>query len=216
MTDDPQKLYLEGYPAFDQGHFYEAVALATQCLRIASPVSYWHFGALGLRCWAANYLENDASVKQDALTLLGEDAGTQKLWFDGLALLNLGLFRRRTGQTAEAKELFAQASQRYAVHKISPEQPPEWQLVSDFFAAVTHLADFDESDKLKQLGEKVASLRTSGKESALNMENLDLAIRLYQRHAQGEDVRTEATTAAQKGVSRAFLALILLEVREAW
>jgi len=50
ITVDPKKLYLEGYAAFEQGHFSEAVALATQCLSAASPASYWHFGALGLRC----------------------------------------------------------------------------------------------------------------------------------------------------------------------
>ena len=148
MKDDPKKLYLEGYVAFDQGYFYEAVALATQFLHIASPVSYWHFRALGLRCWAANYLENVTSGKQDAFTLLDEDAGTDKSWFDGLALLNLGILRRRIGQTAEAKELFAQASQRYTEYKISLEQPSEWQLVSDFFAAVTHLAAFDRTPLL--------------------------------------------------------------------
>jgi len=137
-------------------------------------------------------------VEQDTLTLLSEDAGTEKLWFEGLALLNLGILHRRTGRTAKAKELFARASERYAAYRISPEQPIEWQLVSDFFTEVAYLTAFGETDKLKQLAEKMGSLRTSGKEYALNMEHLDLAIRLYQHHAQGANVRTRTNSCRPK------------------
>ncbi len=140
---------------------------------------------------------------------MSEDAGSEKPWFDGLALLNLGLVRYRAGQTTEAKELFAQASEQYSAHKIDPEHPSEWQLVSEFFAAVTRLAAFGEVDRMKQLAEKLASLPVPDKE----MEHLSHAVGLYQRHARNEDVRAEAAAAAQKGVSRAFLAIILLEVK---
>ena len=44
--------------------------------------------------------------------------------------------------------------------------------------------------------------------------HLAQAVDLYLRRAQGENVRTEAEAAARDGVSRAFLALVLLEVAE--
>ncbi|MFQ5923857.1 MAG: hypothetical protein ACE5M4_13530 [Anaerolineales bacterium] len=208
MMDNPKELYLEGYAAFDQGRFSDAMSLATRCLATASPDSYWHFGSLGLRCWAANFLGDNTSVERDADALLSEDAGSEKPWFDGLALLNLGLARYRAGRTTEAKELFAQASERYFAHRINSEHPPEWQLVSEFFAAATRWAAFGEVDRMKQLADKLASLHDPDKE----MEHLSHAIGLYQRHAGKEDVRAEATATAREGVSRAFLAIILLEV----
>lgn len=201
---DPKELYIAGYGAFDKGDFPEAARLATQCLASAPSDSYWHFGALGLRCWATNYLGDITSVEKDAHTLLAEDSGTDKAWFDGLALFNLGLAYRQTGKTAKAREFFAQASERYTAHCIDSEQPSEWILVSEFFAVVTYWAAFGKTDRLDILAEKLTSL------SGLNEEtqHLNQSVALYQRLAKGEDVRQEAITL--KGVSKAFLALIFV------
>ncbi len=206
-TTDPRELYLSGYAAFDQGEYAEAIDRATQCLDVAPADSYWHFGSLGLRCWAANYLRDDTRVEQDAQVLLSGDAGSEQPWFEGLALLNLGLAARRAGRQREARRFFARAAVRYAVHEIQPGQPGAWALVSEFFAAVTRWAASGQSDVLDRLTEKLTALE----QPDLEMQHLGRAVDLYQRRAQGKDVRSPAETAAHEGVSRAFLALLLLE-----
>lgn len=203
----PRDFYLAGYAALDGGDYARAIALATQCLAIAPPDSYWHFGSLGLRCWAANYLGEDAGVERDAQALLVGDAGTEQPWFEGLALLNLGLVARRAGQLAEAGEQFARAGECYAAHRISPGQPAEWALVSQFFAAAACWAACGDADGLERLAADVAALPGPDEE----MVRLGRAIDLYLRRARGEDVRAEAEAAVGEGVSRAFLALLLLE-----
>ncbi len=206
-TANPKEVYLAGYAAFDQGDFTQAVLLASQCLAAAPPDSYWHYGALGLRCWASNYLGDNATVEQDANSLLSDDAGSDKPWFDGLALLNLGLVRQRTGHIAEAKTRFAQASQRYAAYEIGSGQPHTWALINRFFGALTHWASCGESDILRRLAQELAGQPTCDEE----LNRLADAVGLYLRRAAGEDVAAAAAAAAHQGVSRAFLGYILLE-----
>ena len=210
MVSDPRELYLSGYVAFDQGDFGEATSLATECLAIAPPDSYWHFGALGLRCWAANYMEDNLSVERDACDLLAEEAGLDKPWFDGLALLNLGLVRWRAGHINEAKTLFAQASTRYAAYEIGSERPAEWMLIVRFFAAVTRWAASGETDTLMRLADELASLPAMNEE----IEHLNRVVSVYLRHAEGEQVTAETKSAALTPTSRAFLALILLTAQD--
>lgn len=85
-------------------------------------------------------------------------------------------------------------------------QTNEWALVSEFFASVTRWAASNETEMLGALREKLLHLSSSDEE----MEHLKVALRLYGRLAKGEDVREEAQNAVFAGVSRAFLALILL------
>jgi hypothetical protein len=136
MTDQPDAIYYAGYRAFDQGDYSAAVELATHCMVTAEANSYWHHGAVGLRCWAANFMQNDVSVVHDAQALLNADAGSQTLWFQALAHLNLGLVDRRLGQDAGAKAHFLQAEQCYKTYELLPDQPEEWAYVKRFFAAV--------------------------------------------------------------------------------
>ena len=205
MTTDPGEVYRAGYAAFDRGDFTEAMLLGTQCLTLAAPDCYWHFGALGLRCWTANFLGNQASVERDAHTLLAEDSGTDKSWFDGLAHFNLGLVQRRAGNPDQAKALFAQASECYVTYQIRPEQPPEWALVNRLFAAVTHWAATDDSRKLEHLSAKLAGGAIPGDLT----KQLTRVVDLYFRHIDGEEVTADTATATGEGVSRTFLALLL-------
>ncbi|MEW6718011.1 MAG: hypothetical protein AB1345_10980 [Chloroflexota bacterium] len=204
--DSPEEIYLAGYRAFNQGKFSEAISLATQCLELAEPDSYWHYGSLGLRCWAANFLEDDNTVKSDAKELLAENPGYEKNWFDGLAWLNLGLAARRIGKVEEAKLCFANASERYALHQIRNDQPAAWALVIMFFAAVTRAAASDQTDALEKLDEELANICSSDEE----LNHLREAVNLYLRQAYGEDVYLDAQQAAERGTSRTFLALLLL------
>lgn len=205
MTGDAAEIYKQGYAAFDRGDFDAAVSLATQCLTLAAPDSYWHFGALGLRCWAASFLDDAASVERDAQTFLTEDSGSDKPWFDGLASFNLGLVQRRAGNVEQAKGYFAKASAYYAAYQIHPEQPPEWELVTLLFAAVTSWAAAGDKGRLEQLSEKLAGWETPGDLT----EQLTRAVDLYFRHIDGQDVKEEAAAATSAGVSRTFLALLL-------
>ena len=201
---------MAGYAALDQGDFGKATSLATECLAIAPPDAYWHFGALGLRCWAANYMKDNQSVERDARNLLAEDAGPDKPWFDGLALLNLGLVRWRAGRIDAAKTLFAQASTRYAAYRLGSGRPAEWMLIVRFFTAVTGWAASGETDALMRLAEELASLPAMNEEIA----RLDRVVTLYLRRAEGKQVTAEVKAAARRRTSRAFLALILLTAQD--
>lgn len=113
---------MAGYAAFNRGDILEAARLATQCLTTAARGSYWRFGALGLRCWALNFLGDRDGVERDARTLLAQKSGPDKPWFDGLALVNLGLVSQQAGEIEEAKEFFSKASDCYRAHRIDPDQ----------------------------------------------------------------------------------------------
>ena len=92
--DEIREIYLAGYAAFEDGDFPRAVLLASRCLQDAPPGSYWHSGALGLRCWARGWLGDDVGVKEDAEALLRKE-GPDREWFTGLALFNLALMKMR-------------------------------------------------------------------------------------------------------------------------
>jgi hypothetical protein len=207
MVINPEEVYQAGYAAFGQGNFPKARLLASQCLAVASHDSYWRFRALGLQCWAANYLGDNATVEREAAKLLSSDTGVEKFWLDGLALFNLGLVRQRTRRTGEAKRFFTQASQRYASYEIRSGQPHTGILIHKFFAAIAHWASTNESKHLKQFAKELASYPVSNEE----LDHLTRAVELYLRRAEGADVTAEAETAARQGVNRAFLAYLLLE-----
>ncbi len=204
------EIYLAGYAAFDQGDYSAAVSLAAQCLDLALPTSYWHSGALGLRCWAANYVGEDGLVGRDARALLGKEEGPEKLWFDGLALFNLALVSQRRGRDVEAKELFARAAERYDKYADSLAGPAEWDFVARFFGAVASWAGMGKRDGLESLAEELAKLPDLRGE----LDSVGRAVGLVLRHALGEEVSTEAEEAALGGVSRALLAVILVPHRE--
>jgi hypothetical protein len=207
MMINPEKVYQASHAAFDQGNFPKARLLASQCLVAAPQDSYWHFGALGLKCWAANYLGDNATVAREAAKLLSSDAGANKSWFDGLALFNLGLVSQRTRRSAEAKTYFTQASQRYTASDVTSDQHHTGFWNQKLFAAIADWASSDAPEHLRQLAQELASHPASAEE----LEYLSRAVDLYLRRARGENVTTDAETAARQGVSRAILAYILLE-----
>jgi tetratricopeptide (TPR) repeat protein len=206
MNSDPEKIYQDGYSAFDRGEYPRAINLATQCLKTADAGSYWYAGALGLRCWAANFAGDYDSVVIDAHTLLTLDTGDEKMWFDGLAVLNLALIRRRVGDVGQAERLFDQARAKYQAYRVNPKKPEDWPLVRQLFEAITHWAASGETDKLDDLA-GILSVRSDPNGE---IEQLKKAVDLYQRCARGEDVTAESGKVADEGVSRAFLALLLI------
>jgi hypothetical protein len=207
MIINPEEVYQASNTAFDQGNFPKARLLASQCLVAAPRDSYWHFGALGLKCWAANYLGDNATVEREAAKLLSSDAGADKSWFDGLALFNLGLVSQRTRRTIEAKTYFTQASQCYAASDVNSGQHPIGPWNHKLFAAIAHWASSGAPEHLQRLAQELACHPASAEE----LEYLTRAVDLYLRRARGESVTADAETAARQGVSRAVLAYLLLE-----
>ena len=206
IQEDPGEIYPAGYAAFDQGDYSTAIRAAGRCLAIAPANSYWRFGALGLRCLAANYLGDLASVEQDARQLLAEPSGIDKFWFDGLAWLNLGLAYRQQGRMEAAQQAFDQASACYAAYQIRPKQPPTWTFIVKYFAVLTAWGANGKADPLQELTDSLKSVAQPDAELA----RLAQALELILRHTHGEEVRSEALAAAEQGVSRTYLALILL------
>jgi len=209
MMINPEEAYQASHTAFDQGNYPKARLLASQCLAVAPLDSYWHLGALSLQCWAANYLGDNITVERDAAKLLSSDAGADKLWFDGLAFLNLGLVNQRTRRTHEAKTYFQQAFQRYTAYGANPGQARMRVLINKVFTAITYWASSGERKHLNLLAQELANHPAHDKE----LDHLRRAVDLYLRRAMGEDVTAEAEIAARQGVSRAILAYILLEKR---
>lgn len=206
MPPDVEKLYAEGYAALDRGDYARAVELAGQCLQNAPPDSYWYAGALGLRCWAANFTGDYDSVARDAHALLALDSGDHKMWFDGLAVFNLALIRRRLGDVGEAEMLFDQARAKYAAYRIPHQSPDDWRLVRELFEAVAHWAAGGETVRLDDLAGRLSVLMDNSGE----IPGLQKAVDLYQRRARGEDVTKDARRAFDDGVSRAFLAALII------
>lgn len=203
---DAKDIYMKGYAAFDKGDYQEAIDLATKCIEVSPPDSYRHIGALGLRCWAANYSGDDETVEKDARALLSKESKIDEEWFNGLALFNLGLLRRRAGEWNEAMILFARASKEYAAYKLDDKAPIGWVLVNEFFIAVTHWCASGKTDLLDRLTIRLSEQSETDEE----IQHLQNAVALYRRLAKGEDVTEEASGAAAEGVSRAFLSAILL------
>jgi len=202
----PEKLYKDGYAAFEKGDYPKAIELAGACLQSAAGDSYWYPGALALRCWSATWMGDDERAVRDAYMLLSIDSGDDKMWFDGTALFNLGLIRRRNGDNEQAEFLFQFASERYAAYTVESDLPAEWPLIRDMFAAACRWAAVGETDKLETLA---GALKKSPAAKG-DMVHVKRAVDLYLRAAAGEDVRADAAAATSKGVSRTFVALLLI------
>ncbi len=202
----PEQLYKAGYAAFEKGNYRKAIYLAGKCLLSADRDSYWYAGALALRCWAANWDGDAGMAIRDAYVLLAMDAGDDKMWFDGTALLNLGLIRRRGGDNGEAEVLFQFASERYAAYVIESDKPSEWLLIRDMFAAACFWAAQNETGKLDELAKELPNASSSSADTA----HVRQAVDLYLRAARGENVGADARAATSKGVSRTFVALLLI------
>ncbi len=206
MAQNPEKTYKSGYRAFEKGDYGKAIQLATDCLNTAEIDSYWYPGALALRCWAANYGGNAEQVIRDAYMLMSIDSGDDKMWFDGTALLNLGLLRRHNGDVSEAEILFQFASERFAAHRIADDQPTEWALIRDLFVASCSWAAANGVDKIDELAARLAKQPTPKSK----IGPIRVAAELYRHAAAGADVRDDAEKATGEGVSRALVALLLL------
>ena len=205
MPSDFKKIYDDGYAALEKGDFASAIELAGQCLRAAPVDSYYYPGALALRCWAANFAGINETAVRDAHFLLALDTGDDKMWFDGVAAFNLAVIRRRLGDIGQAEFLFDKARAKYAAYRINHTMPDEWRLIREYFETVSHWAASGETDKIDDMAGRLSVLTDPSEEVA----HIRRAVDLHQRLAHGEDVADEAVTAAEKGVSRTFLALLL-------
>jgi tetratricopeptide (TPR) repeat protein len=206
MAQDPEKLYKSGYQAFESADYDKAIRLAADCMARADINSYWYPGALALRCWAANFAGQAEQVIRDAYVLLSIDSGDDKMWFDGTALLNLGLLRRHKGDAGESEILFQFAAERFGAYQIEAGQPPEWRFIRDLFVASCTWAALSTVDKFNELAGELNGHQAAKGE----VGHIQRAIALYKRAAEGNDVRDEAEKATGNGVSRTFVALLLL------
>jgi tetratricopeptide (TPR) repeat protein len=205
---EAQKIYLDGYEAFEQGDFRRANELADTCLASSSQTSYWYAGALGLKCWVANFTNNLAELEQTAETLLSMDTGTDKPWFDGVALLNLGLAKRKDGQSSEAQTLFLRAAERYKAQELQPGQPGEWENVIDYFSTLCRWAATEETVEWRSILERFGD--DTSEQSEL-LRQLSAAAQIMLRYSEGEEVKRETIELVKEGVSRTFLSVLLLE-----
>lgn len=206
MLPDPKEIYANGYAALDRGDFSGAIKLATTCLNASDTDSYWYAGALGLRCWAANYAGEHERVVLDAHALLALDSGDDKMWFDGLAAFNLAIIRRGLGDVGQAELLFDQARAKYQAYRVNPKMPDDWYLVRAFFEALAHWASSGNTDKIDDLAGRLSVMPNP----SIAIDQMHKAADLHQRYARGENVGDEAAKAADDGVSRTFLALLLI------
>ena len=175
---------------------------------MSSPKSYWHAGALGLKCWSANFTNNLAEVESSANALLVLDTGDDKAWFDGLALLNLGLAKQRNGFAGEARDQYCRAAERYAAQQLHTGQPREWQSVINYFSTLCRWAA---SGEIREWSSYLDHFSERMSEPSELIQQLTAAANLMLRYAEGEKVRDEALELVEQGVSRTFLALVLLE-----
>lgn len=205
---DVQRKYMAGYEAFEGGDFSRANELADACMVISSQTSYWYAGALGLKCWVANFTHNLADLEQTTTALLVMDTGEDKPWFDGVALLNLGLAKRKAGNTNEAGSLFLRAAERYEAQQLHPGQPSEWQNVLDYFYALCRWAATEEATVWEEVLDQISD-DDSGEPNKLSQQ-LRSSAQLMLRYSEGGEVKQEAVELVRGGVSRTFLAVILL------
>jgi len=207
-NDEVQKIYLAGYAAFEAGDYQSATALADTCLEISPPSSYWYAGALGLKCWAANFSDNPVEIERSANALLAIESGTDKAWFDAVALLNLGLAERKAGHMRKAQPLLQRAAELYAAQQLQPEQPREWQQVLAYFSTLSRWAATGERDEWINL---LTQFETFMDEQNQLIQQLYAAAHLMLDYAAGEDVGQKAAELVSQGVSRTFLSAILLQ-----
>jgi hypothetical protein len=206
---EAQKKYLAGYEAFEQGDLNKAITLANSCMALSSETSYWYAGALGLKCWVANFANNLVNLEWIAATLLTMDTGFNKAWFDGVALLNLGLAMRKTGNMVEAQTLFLQAAERYSRQPLQPEQPSEWQYVLDYFSTLCKWAATEDVTLWEEILDHYRENDKDGQ--SILMYQLTTSAQLMHRYAQGHEVKQEAVELVKEGISRTFLAVLLME-----
>jgi len=204
---EAQKIYLNGYEAFERGDLKTARALADKCLALSSQTSYWYAGALGLKCWIANFTNDLAELEKTAATLLALDTGVDKPWFDGLASLNLGLAKSKDGRINEAKSFYMRAAERYQEVQLQPGQPSEWQHVIDYFSA---LCRWGATQKTVLWRNFLNQFRNHKGEQSELLQQLSAAGQLMIRYAEKEEVKQEAEKLIKEGVSRTFLAVVLL------
>ena len=205
---EAQKIYLDGYEAFEQGDFRSANALADSCLAVSFQTSYWYAGALGLKCWVANFTNNRAELERTAATLMAMDTGIDKPWFDGVVLFNLGLAKRRDGQTGETRTLFLHAAELYDAQQLQSGQPSEWQNVTDYFSTLCRWVTTEETIEWRRILNRFRD--DTGEQSEL-LRQLSAAAQIMLRYSEGEEVKREAFELVKEGVSRTFLSVLLLE-----
>ena len=205
---EAQQIYLDGYEAFEQGDFRRANELADTCLALSLQTSYWHAGALGLKCWVANFTNNLGELEQTAETLLSMDTGANKPWFDGVALLNLGLVKGKDGQSSEARTLFLRAAERYKAQELQPGQPGEWENVIDYFSTLCRWAATEETIEWRRI---LKRFRDDTSEQSELLRQLSAAARIMLRYSEGKEIKREMIELIKEGVSRTFLSVLLLE-----
>jgi tetratricopeptide (TPR) repeat protein len=206
MQVDVGETYREGYAAFDDGDYQMAIKLATETLAHAPANSYWRFGALGLRCWAANFLGQFDQVHQDTKELLYCRSGYDQRWFDGMAWLNRGFAEYQSGDLDRAKEYFSNAWECYAGYKPRPKQPPGWAFVVKYFAGLCRWAATGAADQLESLSSAIRAHPVADCET----DHLQKGIEIMLRFIAGEDMAKEAQAAIAQGVNRTYLAFVLL------
>jgi hypothetical protein len=206
MAQKPEEKYKAGWSAFEKGDFAAAIKEAAACMQDTAADSHWYAAAMSLHCWASHFSGDFAAAERDAYTLLTLDTGDEKLWFDGLALINLGIMRRKVGDIGEAELIFDQASTKFATYLMPPDSFSECELSRELFAAFAYWAANDETRKLEELAQRLqGQSHTEG-----NAGHVYRSVELYLRLAKGDDVKAEATKASAEGVHRTLLAPILL------
>lgn len=201
-------IYFAGYSAFEKGNYEKAAKLARKCLRIAKQDSYWYSGALGLCCWTANFTGDHTSVEQYAHVLLAVKTGDQKAWFDAVASFNLGLTHRKNRRLDEANIAFSNAAQCYSTFLKQGNHPTDWTLIIRLFFSIAMFAMDRDKKHFVNLLDRISQFQDTSEV----VKNVKQTIKIYLRHSSGEDVKKDAIKIVQMGVSRTFLAYILLDV----
>jgi hypothetical protein len=207
---DVRKLYEKAYGMFEQGDYVEADRLGIECRDRSTKESYWYWGATGLRCWVCNFTNDGEGLKEAAAELLEGCPVAHRPWFVGVAQLNLGLWFARHGDADLAREAFEAAATAYDDYDLDSTQPPSWALVLGYFAAVARWASGAGVDELKHVAEEIHAEADAGE----CPEGLCTAAGLLLRRARGEAVMSTVAQALVDGVSRAFLAPLLLWCRD--
>jgi hypothetical protein len=152
-------------------------------------------------------MDDGPGLEQAAAELISGCPAVHRPWFSGLAHLNLALWLTRRGEVGRARVAFLAAASAYDEYELADKQPTRWALVLRYFAAVARWKSGASVQELKDLHEEISS-RDRSLDSP---EGLRDAVQLAWRHAQGESVSTAVQHAVAGGVSRAFLAPLLLE-----